>query len=324
MVVPRRLLPPTAMLVAFEAAARTGNFTQAASELNYTQSAISRQIRSLEERLGIELFVRDRQRVILTKAGMSYARNIGEALKHIGAASLALKSGPDSMSLSLASLPTFGARWLIPRLHLFIAEYPNIQLNFSARPVPFDFNSEPFDCAIHYGPTTWTGTESMQLMGESVVPVAAPSLLAHYRLGGVADILNAPLLVLSSRVGSWERWFSMHGVCYDHEIGLLFDQFDAMSAAAKAGLGVALLPRFLISDEIASGALVPIVDHDTPSEYSYHLVWPQNRRDNPAMQLFRDWLKNQAMQQAAPCDDTLAPINLSALASKPDLSMVVQ
>lgn len=291
----RRLIPPTAMLVAFEAAARTGSFTQAASELNYTQSAISRQIRALEDRLSTELFVRDRQRVILTKAGMSYARNIREALKHIGAASLALKAGPDAMSLSLASLPTFGARWLVPRLHLFLAENPTVNLSFSARAVPFDFGSEPFDCAIHYGPLTWAATESSRLMGETVVPVAAPSFMARYQLRNAIDIRKAPLLVLSSRVGSWERWFEAHGVDYEHEVGMLFDQFDALAAAAKAGLGIALLPRFLIADEIAQGALVPLADNDTPSEHSYHLVWPQDRRNNPALKLFRDWLLRQTI-----------------------------
>lgn len=303
MAVTRRLLPPTAMLVAFEAAARTGSFTQAALELNYTQSAISRQIRSLEERLNTELFVRDRQRVILTKAGMSYARNIREALKHIGAASLALKAGPDAMSLSLASLPTFGARWLIPRLHLFFAEHPYVNLSFSARAVPFDFDSEPFDCAVHYGPLTWAATESTRLMGETVVPVAAPSLMDRQPLRNPHDIRKAPLLVLSSRVGSWERWFEAHGVEYEHEVGLLFDQFDALAAAAKVGLGVALLPRFLIVDEIAQGTLVPLAQEDTPSEHSYHLVWPQNKRNNPTMTLFRDWLLRQVALDESVCVD---------------------
>ncbi|NYT39101.1 LysR family transcriptional regulator, partial [Allopusillimonas soli] len=117
MTIPRRFLPPTAMLVAFEAAARTGNFTQSAAELNYTQRAISRQVRALEDRLGTILFVRDRQRVVLTNAGVSYAREIREALRHIGAASLAVKVNPHVMSLNLAVPPTFAARWLMPRIH---------------------------------------------------------------------------------------------------------------------------------------------------------------------------------------------------------------
>jgi len=292
--IPRRLLPPTAMLLAFEAAARTGNFTQAAQELNYTQSAISRQIRSLEERLGTELFVRGRQRVILTRTGVSYARSISDALRHISEASLSVQANPHALSLRLAMLPSFGSRWLIPKIHMFLAQHPDVSLNFSARAVPFDFESEPFDCAIHYGPLTWTGTESVRLMGESVVPVAGAKLLSRYRFERPEDLLKAPLLVLSSRVGSWQRWFERNGVAYEQEEGLMFDQFDALVAAAEVGLGIALVPRFLFAAEIDSGALVPAIDSDTPSEHAYHLVWPQDRRDNSTMKLFRDWLCHQS------------------------------
>lgn len=299
--IPRRLLPPTAMLLAFEAAARTGNFTQAAQELNYTQSAISRQIRALEERLGTELFIRDRQRVLLTRAGMSYARSIAGALRSIAEASLSIQANPRSMSLRLAMLPTFGSRWLIPKIHMFLAQHPDVSLNFSARPVPFDFDSEPFDCAIHFGALNWAGSESVMLMGETVVPVAGRRLMDRHQFNQPEDLLQAPLLVLSSRVGSWVRWFEHNGVCYSQEEGLLFDQFDALVAAAKAGLGIALVPRFLFEDEINSGVLIPVIDQDAPSEHSYHLVWPQDRRDNPTMHLFRDWIQQQTRDFAEQC-----------------------
>jgi DNA-binding transcriptional LysR family regulator len=293
MIIPRRFLPPTAMLAAFEAAARTGSFTQAAAELNFTQSAISRQIRALEDRLGAELFVRDRQKVILTGAGLSYAREIREALRHIGAASLAIKANPHVMTLNLAMPPTFGGRWLMPRIQSFFSGNPDVTINFSSRTTIFDFQSESFDCAIYFGHPEWSGAESLPLMGETVAPMGSPTLAATHSFDNPEDLLSAPLLILSSRVDSWERWFLANGVSYDPITGPVFDQFETMACAARAGLGIALLPCFLFAEEVARGDLVPVLDTVTPSEDHYHFVWPQGRRDNPAMALFRDWIMRE-------------------------------
>lgn len=294
MAIPRRFLPPTAMLAAFEASARTGSFTQAGVELNLTQSAISRQIRALEERLGADLFVRERQAVKLTEAGLSYAREIREALKHIGDASMAIRASPRATSLNLAILPTFGARWLIPRLHSFFSENPDVIINFSTRTTPFEFEAEPFDSAIHYGHPAWMEAESVHLMDETVVPLASPAFADAHHFASPEDLLTAPLLILRSRPDAWERWFLANGVYYDAVNGPLFDQFDAMAAAAKAGLGLALLPAFLFQEDISRAELVPLSEKATPTDGSYHLVWPQNRRDNPTMIRFRDWLAREA------------------------------
>jgi len=299
MAIPRRFLPPTAMLAAFESAARTGSFTQAGVELNLTQSAISRQIRALEERLGADLFVRERQNVRLTVAGLSYAREIREALKHIGDASMAIRASPRATSLNLAVLPSFAARWLIPRLPSFFSAHPDVTINFSTRTTPFEFETEPFDAAIHFGDPAWSGAESIPLMGEVGIALAGPSFLASHAFSSPEDLLSAPLLILRSRPDAWERWFLANGVYYDSVNGPLFDQFDTMAAAAKAGLGVALLPTFLFQEEVASGQLVPIFDKATPSDSSYHLIWPHSRRDNPTMILFREWLAREANSEQA-------------------------
>lgn len=294
MVIPRRFLPPTAMLAAFEAAARTGSFTQAAAELKLTQSAVSRQIRALEERLGADLFVRDRQKVVLTGAGLSYAREIREALRHIGNASMAIKANPSLMTLNLALLPAFGARWLMPRIQSFIAAHPDVTINFSTRIAPFDFQVEPFDAAIHFGHPAWIGTESIPLMGENLVPVASQPFANEHSFASPEDLLAAPLLILTTRSDAWERWFLANGVPYDAITGALFDQFDLMACAARAGLGIALLPEFLFVEEIERRDLVPVLDNQTASEDRYHFVWPQSRRDNPAMILFREWIAAEA------------------------------
>jgi len=299
MAIPRRFLPPTAMLAAFEAAARTGSFTQAGVELSLTQSAVSRQIRALEDRLGADLFIRERQSVKLTEAGLSYAREIREALKHIGDASMAIRASPRAASLNLAVLPAFASRWLIPRLPSFLSANPDVTVNFSTRLAPFEFAAEPFDAAIHFGHPAWMGAESIPLMGETLVALAGAAFLEAHQFSSAEDLLSAPLLILRSRPDAWERWFLANGVYYDSVNGPLFDQFDSMASAAKAGIGIALLPAFLFHEEVMRGELVPLFDKQTPSDDSYHLVWPHSRRDNPTMILFRDWLEQEAGSQPA-------------------------
>lgn len=294
MAIPRRFLPPTAMLAAFESAARTGSFTQAGVELNLTQSAVSRQIRALEERLGADLFVRERQTVKLTEAGLSYAREIRDALKHIGDASMAIRASPKATSFNLAILPAFGSRWLMPRLASFFAANPDVTINFSTRTTPFEFEAEPFDAAIHFGHPAWMGAESVPLMGEIVLPFAGAQFAASHKFTAPEDILAGPLFIHRSRPDAWERWFLANGFEYDSINGPLFDQFEAMAAAAKANLGIALLPTFLFEEEISRGELVPLLDIATPSENTYHLVWPLNRRGNPILALFRDWIAQEA------------------------------
>ena len=307
MAIPRRFLPPTAMLAAFEAAARTGSFTQAAVELNLTQSAVSRQIRTLEERLGADLFVRERQTVILTAAGVKYARDIRHALKHIGDASMAIRASPRTASLDLAVVPGFAERWLIPRLPSFCSANPDLIINFSTRTTPIEFDAEPFDAAIHFGQPMWMGAESIPLMRESVFALASAAFAETHPFPSPEDLLTAPLLILRSRPDAWERWFLSNGVYYDSVTGPLFDQFETMASAAKAGLGVALLPAVLYQQEITRGELVPLFDKVTPSDNSYHLLWPQSRRDNPELILFRDWLAREAQFEPTvliePCPD---------------------
>jgi len=296
------------MLAAFEAAARTGSFTHAAEELNLTQSAVSRQIRSLEERLGSDLFVRGRQTVRLTAAGTSYAREIREALNHIGTASMSIRANPSKQTLRLAIYPSFAERWLMPKVGGFLGAHDDTMIHFSIRSSPFEFDVEPFDAAIHFGNPAWMGTESVPLMGETVLPLASASFAAAHQLRGPRDLLELPLLVLASRPDAWERWFLAQKVGYDAVTGPLFDNFETQAHAAMAGLGVALLPKFLFVHEIAEGKLVPCPGLELASTERYHLVWPQSRRDNTAMILFREWIVEQAaLEPDVPAVNSLEP-----------------
>lgn len=296
------------MLTAFEAAARTGSFRQAAAELNYCQSAISRQIRALEERLGTDLFVRDKQRVVLTTAGESYSRHIRKALRHIGEASLAIKASPGEMHLNLAVPSALNARWLLPRIRSFYEANPGVTINFSSRSVPFDFRNEAFDCAIQYGERTWFDGDSVALMRETIVPMVSPAFNHENPLTTAEELLGVPLLVLSSRVDAWERWFIANAVPFEAITGPLFDEFESLVAAVKAGLGVALLPTLLYGEEIDRGEIVPLLGIETASEYGYHFVWPQDRATHPAVMALREWLTHEAaLAPEVPMEPTTDP-----------------
>lgn len=296
----RRFLPSLSLLAAFEAAARTGSITAAARELDLTQSAVSRQIKALEDQLGVELFLRERQTIRLTVAGDGYAREIREALRRISSASLNLRANPHGGTLNLAILPTFGARWLAPRLNNFLSANPGITINMITRLSPFDFRLDTIDAAIHFGEPAWPGAELTLLRGETTIPVCSPEFKRAHKLEEPADILGVPLLHLTTRPDAWERWLSANGVSFETVHGMLFDQFATASQAAIGGLGVALLPVFLFRDELERGDLVPAVNREIESREHYYLAYTRERASYPPLVAFRDWiLKEAATEQSA-------------------------
>jgi LysR family glycine cleavage system transcriptional activator len=295
---PRRYLPPMAVLCAFEASARQQSFTAAAAELSLTQSAVSRQIRSLEELLGAELFVRERQTVRLTQAGEAYAQEIREALKRVSSATLGFRANPQGGVLNLAILPTFGTRWLAPRLPGFLAAHPGVTINLTTRLAPFDFLADPIDAAIHFGPPEWPGGARLDfLMKETVVPACSAQLLRSHSLRRPRDLLKAPLLHVASRPDAWQRWFTAMGVTVKDVHGMLVDQFAVAAQAAISGLGVALLPTLLIEGELARGDLQVAIDRPMESPEQYYLAWPATRERYAPLQAFRAWITEQAAAQ---------------------------
>ena len=280
------------LLRAFESAARHQSFTAAAAELHLTQSAVSRQIRALEELLHSSLFVRERQTVRLTLAGQAYAQEIRVSLLRISNATLGFRTNPKGGTLNLAILPTFGTRWLAPRLPDFLAQHPGITLNLTTRLARFDFELEAVDAAIHFGLPHWPGAELEFLMCETVIPACSRVLREQYRFAAPTDLLQAPLLHLVSRPEAWQRWLQAHGALVSEARGMLFDQFAVATQAAISGLGVALLPRFLIEAELARGDLVEAVSDAQPIESAerYYLAWPMNRSSYPPLQAFRQWI----------------------------------
>jgi LysR family glycine cleavage system transcriptional activator len=293
MALPRRFLPPLSALTAFEAAARHESFTAAARELSISQAAISRRVQLLEEILGLTLFERIRQRVVLTPAGAAYARELQDALGRIGTATvntMAARTG--QATLTIATLPTFGTRWLIPRLPDFAAQHPQITVNLPTRIESFDFNAEPLDAAISFGDlVSPAGAVIDTLIEEELVPVASRRLLAKHRIRKPEDLFRIPLLQQSTRLSAWPDWFALQGIaCPPVPLGPRYGQFAMVVQAAVVGMGAAIVPRFLVEQELDSGELVIPFAQSLGSNQAYCLFYPEARRNDPALRAFRDWL----------------------------------
>ncbi|MCP1470495.1 DNA-binding transcriptional LysR family regulator [Sphingobium sp. OAS761] len=292
---PRRHLPSMTALASFEAAVRQGGFSRAGDAIGLTQSAVSRQIAMLEEAVGTPLFDRIGRRVRLNEAGRAYADALLPALEsiHRATARLAMRR-PDHL-LRIATLPSFGMRWLAPRLAQLSARHPQLVIDFASRSEPFDFGQEDFDAAIHFGsPGDWPGAVMDLLFREEVVPVCAPAWLAEHPLRTPADLLDLPLLSQSSRRDAWPRWFRAAAVEMDGPVaGPAFEQFLMLAQAAAAGAGAALIPSFLIRPELEAGTLVIPFARPLASTGAYYLVRPEGQASN-ALQRFRGWVMEQA------------------------------
>jgi LysR family transcriptional regulator, glycine cleavage system transcriptional activator len=285
----RRFLPSLPSLLALEAVDRLGSASAAAAELAVTQGAVSRQLQVLEGQLGVPLLRRDHQRLSLTPAARDYVHDVRKALNMLASGALALRANPGGGALNLAILPAFGMHWLAPRLPRFVAAHPEVTLNLSTQLRPFDFATEPFDAAIHYGRSEWGGTSGLKLMDEEVLAVASP-VLVPTPLTTAREVLNLPLLQLDSRTGDWGRWLAHHGAPGLRPPAMLFDQFATMAQGAVHGLGLAILPMFLIGRELDEGRLVPVHGGPVAAEASYHLVWPDDRPMRGPLASFHAWI----------------------------------
>ncbi|MET0309345.1 MAG: LysR substrate-binding domain-containing protein [Sphingomonas sp.] len=291
-----RLLPPLSMLRCLEAAVRGGSFSNAADMLGLTQSAVSRQIAALEDWLGVSLFERRGRRVAVNATGLTYLADIAPALASIRRATANHVSAPQIQSIELATLPSFGMRWLAPRLPRLTARHPGMIVNIAARVDIFGFAREPFDAAIHVGASDWPDAAHDLLFREHVVPVVAPALAREYDIRTAADFLRLPLLVQSARRDAWRRWFALSGLSLpsDHQPVSSAAHFLMLAEAVRAGTGAALMPSFLIQPELEAGQLLVPVDLSLADNRNYYLVYPEDRLKRPVFREFRDWICTEA------------------------------
>lgn len=305
-------LPSTQALACFEAAARHESYTRAAQELNLTQGAVSRQVIALEGQLGVQLFRRTRHGVALTDAGRQYARQVTRWL-------LALRQGTlDVMALSgagggisLAAVPTFATRWLLPRLPLLAREHPDITVHVDVRTRPFLFADTTYDAALLAATPAqiaqWPGVQAQWLLHEDIVPVCSPALLGRAARRGIGRawqpvspqaVAQLPLLQQSTRPQGWQEWFEAAGVQAPHALqGPRYELFSMLAAAASQGLGVALIPPLLIEEELARGALVVACARPLRQARGYYLVWP-DAAPHGALARFAQWLARTAAGNA--------------------------
>lgn len=281
---------------AFESAAFHGSITAAARELHLTQGAISRQIQSLEQHLGVDLFVRQRQRIRLSPAGEHYLQHVRSAFDRLEAAALELRTLQRGGGvLQLAILPTYGTRWLIPRFPSFAQAHPDVQVHFTTRLQPFDFAGEDLDAAIHYGDRHWPEARLDELMDEQVVVVCSAGYKKRTGLRTPGDLKKATLLQMATRPQAFDDWLQRQAVLgVDGRRGPRFEHHQMVLQAAIAGLGVAVLPTFACEDELAKGQVVEaFADTRVATGKGYWLVYPERRAGLPALQAFRAWLLAQ-------------------------------
>ena len=291
----RRKIPSTTALISFEAAARNESFTKAAQELSLTQGAICRQIASLEEFLGVELFRRSRRGVKLTEAGLSYSRRVATQLDAVERDTLSVMGQQGANVIELAVVPTFGTQWLLPRLKDFQQKHPEVTVNLTNRTRPFLFADTDFDAAIYFGDADWSGTESHRLMGENPMPVCSPALLAEMVSLSAAEIAELPLLQQTTRPYAWRQWFNSQHLNIPRDMtGPRYELFSMLAQAAMHDMGIALIPPFLIQRELAEKRLVVANTQALASIKAYYLMIPERKVESASLKAFRDWLVNQA------------------------------
>ena len=288
-----RHLPTLTSMQCFEAAARHLSFTRAAEELSLTQSAVSKQVAQLASILQHPLFRRVRKRLQITPEGSLYLTEVRKILAQVEMSTRYMQSyGGQSEVLNITTLPTFGARWLIPRLNGFRFRHPGIYLNISNRVAPFDLEEERIDVAFFFGHGAWPKAECIKLLDETMVPVCAPGLVPA---GGIQDPMALSQLVLlqsTTRPEAWHDWFAAQQ-CYTEQSyhGPRFDTFYMALTAARAGCGVALVPRFLASEELDAGQLVIPWPYAFTSRGAYYLAYPEYKGEVAKIKGFVEWIR---------------------------------
>jgi LysR family glycine cleavage system transcriptional activator len=294
-----RYLPPLNSLRAFEAAARSESFTRAAEELCVTQGAVSHQVKSLEATLGIKLFSRERQRLIITDAGREYLVVIRDALDRIAAGTERVVQRQNAGALTVSTSPDFAAKWLVNRLGRFAEAHPGIDLRVSATMHHVDFAREDVDVAVRHGDGNWSGLDAVRLCSEELFPVCSPKLMSgRNRLTKPSDLLKFPLLHLDDWK-AWSKWLDSAGVSdFKMPRGPALNRASMLIDAAIDGQGVALARTALAAWDLTNGRLVRPFDLGLRLSNTYWIVCPKATSTKPKIATFRDWLLAEAADDA--------------------------
>jgi LysR family glycine cleavage system transcriptional activator len=295
-------LPSLNGLRAFEAAARHLSFTAAASELNVTQTAISHQIRRLEEELGVRLFVRRNRALALTAEARDYLPGVRAAFNDLRLATDRLLRRDDGHVLTVSTLASLAAKWLLPRLSAFQESHPGIDVRITTSTGLVDFRTGDVDAAIRYGRGHWQGLRADWLMADELFPVCSPALLnGNKPLRCPEDLVHHTLLHSSGGYDDdWRLWLTAAGLPADisRQPGLSFDLIFLTVQAAIDGSGIAMGRTSYVQDDIAKGRLVVPFEIALPADAGFYLVSPEAKTDPPKLAAFRQWLKMSVQNKA--------------------------
>src|SRR6478752_3755167 len=294
-----RHLPPLNALKAFEAAARSESFTRAAEELCVTQGAVSHQVKSLEETLGIKLFNRERQRLVITDAGREYLGVIRDAFDRIASGTERVLQRQNAGTLTVTTSPDFAAKWLVNRLGRFAEAHPGIDLRVAANLHQVDFAREEVDIGIRHGDGNWSGLDAVRLCTEQLFPVCSPKLMTgRNRIAKPSDLLKSPLLHLDDSK-AWSQWFDAAGIANaETSHGLTLNRASMLIDAAVDGQGVALARTTLAAWDLINGRLARPFDVGLKLSKTYWIVCPKATSMKPKIATFRDWLLAEAAEDA--------------------------
>ncbi len=295
----RRRLPSLNALKAFEATARQESFTKAAQELCVTQGAVSQQVKGLEAELGVRLFRRERQRLVITDAGLSYLEVVRDAFDRLAMGTERLLQREKSGTLTITTSPNFAAKWLVHRLRRFSEAHPGIDLRISASIQHIDFAREDIDLAIRHGDGRWPGMHVARLCTEEVFPVCSPLLLrGRGAVRSPRDIRHHTLLHVND-TADWANWLArveVNGV--DCKSGPVFNQASMAIDAAVDGQGIALARTALATWDLLAGRLVRPLPQALDAPYAFWIVCPKSSADLAKISTFRSWLLKEAADDA--------------------------
>ena len=297
----KRRLPPLNALRAFEAVARRLSMTKAAEELNVTPAAVSRQVKTLEDYLGVDLFRRANKALFLTDAGQACVPALTRGFDLLAAAIRDLGVFDARRPLTVSVTPSFGAQWLVPRLDRFRGLHPTFDVRIDASTRLVDFRHDDVDLAVRYGPGGRPGLHAVRLMSEEIFPMCSPKLVeaagpldSPERLRG-HTLLHVDNAQLDEAWPDWETWLITAGVAgVDARRGPRFTQPSMALQAARDGLGIALCGSVLAADDLRAGRLVQPFDLSFPVNFAYHVICPESTADRPRVVAFREWLLREA------------------------------
>ena len=285
-------LPSLNGLRAFEAAARHLSFTLAAAELNVTQTAISHQIKRLEEELGIRLFIRQNRALALTGEARDYLPGVRAAFNDLRLATDRLLRRDDDKVLTVSTLASLAAKWLLPRLTDFQEAHPGIDVRITTSASFVDFQRDNVDAAIRYGRGQWPGLRADWLMADELFPVCSPALVKGDKPLRCPEDLKDHVLLHTNNSDDWRLWLTAAGLSarISRQPGITFDMTFMTVQAAIDGIGVAMGRTSYVQDDIAKGRLVVPFRIALPADAGFYLVSPDGRRDAPKLAAFRQWV----------------------------------